>query len=194
MGDTTDKKSCYLGECRTRQIQPLKRSINIGKNEKGFRVLLLQPLTQRIMRNDPGNQGRVALHEVGLRLPPLQPFIPPSWTQQRGSLVQPRRPFRAIFTRLWGQTITPSFQRCAGLFFALLDTVGPQTRPTPVEVMGLIKLGCNPVRVHHGKRKLDSCRWRNRCRCQRIRIEHWDIRRLRKRCCQVQIISKNVNP
>lgn len=50
--------------------------MDIEEYEKGLRIVLLNPLGHRIMSNDPRNEGRVALHNVGLWLSSFQSFLP----------------------------------------------------------------------------------------------------------------------
>lgn len=50
--------------------------MDIEEYKRGLRIVLLNALAHRIMRNDPRNEGRVALHNVGLWLSSFQPFLP----------------------------------------------------------------------------------------------------------------------
>lgn len=50
--------------------------MDIEEYKKGLRIVLLNSLAHRIMRNDPRNERRVALHNVGLWLSSFQSFLP----------------------------------------------------------------------------------------------------------------------
>lgn len=50
--------------------------MDIEEYKKGLGIVILNPLAHRVMRNDPGNESRVALHNVGLWLSPFQSLLP----------------------------------------------------------------------------------------------------------------------
>lgn len=150
MGGTTRKTSRYLGEWRTREIQPLDCSIDVGKDEQGFRVWFLQPFAQGVVRNHPGNEGRVALHEVGFRLSPLQSFVALRRAQHRGPLRRFHRLFGVIFRHLRKDPVAPALMRGVGLFFTFFDAVSRQMRSGAAKGIQLIKLRGNPSGVRNG--------------------------------------------
>lgn len=49
--------------------------MDIEKYKKGLRIVILNPLAHRVMRNDPRDERRVALHNVSLGLSSFQSLL-----------------------------------------------------------------------------------------------------------------------
>lgn len=115
--------------------------MNIEEYKKGLRIVILNPLAHRVMRNDPRNESRVALHNVGLWLSSFQSLLSACWVEKRVMLPKGRDFFR-LGGELLRSTIATGVMRCAGLLLTFLDTVGTEVRPVAAEsTTELVKLG-----------------------------------------------------
>lgn len=141
--------------------------MDIEEYEKSLSVVILNPLAHRVMRDDPRNEGRVALHNVGLWLSSFQSLLSACQIEKRVMLPEGRGLFR-LGGELLRNTIATGVMRCAGLLLTFLDAIGTEVGPVAAESTEFVKLGWCLARADNGQGESHTGCWRSWCCGQRV--------------------------